>query len=150
MEVEYSKRVIRILENYKQVLTSDDERYMRYKRSPKRAKEKADAMIAAIRRVGENPFAYPICNKRDLGQRFDANGRPKFDNLRTFLYRDESGFQWAFSYKIFPKLNLVRIQCMKGSNMVRESTSRTIRLTESQLHGLIQDTLKLILKDIAS
>ena len=113
-----------------------------------RAKQKVAAMKKSLKKLGMYYNCCPICNKRDLGQVFDSSNNPLRPNLKVYRYSDASGYQWNFVFEEF--CDRVVITKMIGGNMVRESTSRTIRLTESQLHGLIQDALKLILKDIAS
>ena len=121
MDVIYSKEVIRGLYEYLDTLSNS------YPISKKRAVEKLLKMNSALLSIGENPNAYPICVHKDLGQRLNKNGEPKDKCLHRFNYQDESGFQWAFAYRVAENKGKVFVTKMMPASLVKEDKSSALQ-----------------------
>ena len=121
MEVTLGKSVKKGVEKYLQELLS------KYPISKERAIEKCNNLRNALLALGEKPYANPVCVHKDLGQRLDKNGDPIDKYLRRFNYQDESGFQWAFAYRVIKKKNKVSVIKMMPASLVKEDKSGTLQ-----------------------
>ena len=129
MGVFYSKQVKGGLKEYEKSLKT-------YPISKERAILKVRALKLALRNVGVNPNVNPICLQQDLGQTL-LNGRPINHNLRRYNYKDESGFQWAFSYLI-TGANIMFIKMLPSRFVIKES----------QLRNIIKESIRKVLNII--
>lgn len=119
MSIYYSKRVLKGLNEYKKALVS-------YPILKERAIRKTNAMKVALSNVAQSPTSNPICTQQDLGQKI-VNGKPLIQTLRRFNYKDESGFQWAFSYIILGE-NILYTRMLPSRFVVKESLLSWIRM----------------------
>lgn len=129
MIVRFSRNVNDMLRNYRSSL-------LYYPITRMRAIQKTSDMLAALKKVGSNPEAYPVCNYKDLGQMKDAAGNNLLQNLRLFKYKDKSKFQWMFSFYIDYENETVIFKMMKASNMVKEQK------TNDNLDSIIRKVIK--------
>lgn len=89
--------------------------------------------------------SYPQCKFIDLGQKYGQNGVLLNPYLRQTHFADESGTQWLISFMLLEDNTTIFIQCLKQSrNVIRES----VRITESQLRRIIQESIKKVLNII--
>ena len=107
-----------MLESYK-----DSLKY--YPISRKRAIEKFNNMVKALKKIGSDSSETHPCIHKDLGQSFRPDGSSIHTNLKRFNYNDKSGFQWAFACLFNEKANRVTITKMMSSSQVKESVLRT-------------------------
>lgn len=115
MELIYSEKVLNTIAQYADALT-------RYPISNDRIRAKVDNMFSALQSISTNPLMYPVCKYRVLGQSLDGAGNPKNPFLRQFVYKDESGKSWTFSYLINRPLQKVLVtNMMYSAFVVRES-----------------------------
>lgn len=121
----------------------------KYPISTSRRKVKISRFRVFLQHLSNNVLSYPICNKKKLGQVFNANVEPFDRNLRQTTYQDESGTQWSISFFQISK-NVVKIYRLYQTKYVNEAFKRcqTItRLTESNLNRIIKESIRLILEN---
>ena len=96
--VEFSVQVHQQIDEWKRKLRAKKRAKSKYRREvPGRAKQKTQSMSRFLKSLGDFPYKYPICKWGVLGQKFEEDGTPIFENLRETSYKDESGFIWKFS-----------------------------------------------------
>lgn len=91
-----------------------------------RITEKIDDMVSALNKLGVSIARPPICMFKDLGQVFDASGKPINQNLKRFNYKDKSGFQWAFGCLYDDETDKITVIKMLAANQVREAKQKKI------------------------
>lgn len=121
MEVIFSNNVKNALELYRKSLGN-------YPISRERALKKFGNMINALYNLGTSISTPPICMHKDLGQRFTSDGQPIYKNLKRFNYKDESGFQWAFSCLYNDSADRITIVKMMAASQVKEEIFKQAQL----------------------
>lgn len=158
--VVYDSQVKQQLEEYDISLKS-------YPISASRRKEKVRRLRQFLQSIGRNVLSYPICDSKKLGQAFNAVNKPIDASLRQTHYQDESGTQWRMSFFMVSK-NVVKIYRLYQAQFVDESlkirtinrfkieykdntmktNKKVVRLTESELHNLISESVKQVLSEL--
>lgn len=91
-----------------------------YPISVERAYQKYERMRNFVLGIGNNPYAYPICRYKNLGQQFDTNNRPLNPNLHQVVYKDESKRPWTFAFWIDEEYHQVVVTRMIFSSYIKE------------------------------
>lgn len=132
----FSNQVKEGLINYFNALLS-------YPISKERAKEKFTNLVNALNGL-DNGIVKIRCKWKDLGQKYDKNGRMLIPDLYQYVWKDEADRPWSFSY-VLDTNGIAHILIMKYSHFVKENNQNKtykemsrIRLTESQLHNVIR------------
>lgn len=135
----YDVQVRKMIDSYNEILKL-------YPINPQRRKIKVKRLRSFLQSLSNAPTKqYPVCNKANLGQRFKGN-KPLDTNLRVAYYKDESGTQWSVSFFRISQ-NKVGIHRLLQSQHVKES-KRSIRIAESQLRMIIENTVRQALNRI--
>lgn len=131
-----------------------------YPISPARRKEKVKRLRSFLQSLSKDFSSNPICNSKKLGQGFNSANEPIDKSLRHSHYEDESGIQWRMSFLQVSK-NVVKIyrlyqaqfvdetlKRIKFDNNTMEKNKQVIRLTESDLHRIISESVKSVLSEL--
>jgi hypothetical protein len=110
----------------------------------RKAERKRGEIYSFLQSLGDIIYTPQVCIYKNLGQKFDENGRPIRLNLFRFDYKDSSKTQWAFGVLINKKKNLVKISSMKLASLVKEekTAKNQIVIKDSGLRAIINEAIR--------
>ena len=132
-----------LLEYYKQLRTNP-----KYKIPWKRAWDKYSMFFNYVNSgILSDLQKGRFCKYRDMGQRYNKRGEPKFPTLKYLTYQDESKTKWYIAYICNTEDDVLTIVKIKMSTLVKCSAEKqnAILITERTLRRIISETIQRVL-----